>query len=222
MISTRSLIILCLFLIFQLNCNNNEPTELKMGNQNPVISGIIVSPPVISPGGKSFITVNASDPDRDTLFVSYSATEGSISLSNGMAVYKADSAETIAWITIEVNDRKGGIATGSANIIVTSNPPLISVTAQIVNSKTPEVPCLLFTAWSQETLLIDLIEVENPIGQIFTLDPFGAQIKEGEPFPLQDQGVCYTVHSGEYKFTFHLLRDINDNPFIFETTHLQP
>ncbi|MFQ6114039.1 MAG: hypothetical protein ACE5NG_08100, partial [bacterium] len=141
--------------------------------------------------------------------------------------FKADTVEGVAWVTATIADRKGGVTTGKATINILRNPPLITIGAQVVDTSTPEVQCLLFSALPQETIFLDNAIVENPIGERFVFDPLIVEMPGGLPFSLQDSGICYSIHSGEYKFIITYRESQNGlpvgNPIEFPTiTHVQP
>jgi hypothetical protein len=111
-------------LLFLAACSPNnplDPLENKPApgpNQNPEVIAVTAEPASLAPGQSATITVEALDPDGDALSYSWYASDGEI-LGNGNAVtFLAGHIPGTAYVDVEVNDGRGGVAGGSVVISI--------------------------------------------------------------------------------------------------------
>jgi hypothetical protein len=212
-----------IFTFVQIGClgGDSSTDPPPTGNAPPDISAISVQPFTIQPNGQASVAVAASDPNSDPIIFEYQATGGSIDGSNSAAVFTADATEGIAWIKVTVTDDEGLNRVGFASINKLLTPPLISIGVLSLDAANSTSQCLAFTLVTTEDIIMLNISVQNPIGQTFNF-PGTSFITAGQIFALQPQGSCYNLHSGNYRFTFTLRRNVAEDPFDFVVTHMQP
>lgn len=96
-------------------------TPVSGSNNNPTISSVTASSTSLSASETATITVSASDSDGDVIGYSYSATGGTVSGSSSTATYTAPTSAGTYTIQVTVTDGRGGSATGSVFVTVTSS-----------------------------------------------------------------------------------------------------
>ena len=100
-------------------------------NQPPVITSLTASAGLVSPSGSCQVRCVASDPDRDELNYTWSAS-GDISGEGSVATWTAPSAPGDYTIAVKVTDGRGGEATEQLTISVAVNHPprIVSLTSE--------------------------------------------------------------------------------------------
>jgi hypothetical protein len=115
------LIIGLLYLVFFISgCVQPNPAEgSSNGNSPPEINSIFTDPVFITVGTTANITVDASDPDGDALFYSWTAALGDIVGSGSQVKYTAAyCCVGVNTIHVEVKDSKGASVKGTIDIEV--------------------------------------------------------------------------------------------------------
>ncbi len=87
-------------------------------NDSPVINSVTLNPTTIQVEETATITVDASDPEGDSLIYAYSVSNGSISGTGNNATYTAPSSTGTYTIEVTVSDGSNNVST-SKDIIVT-------------------------------------------------------------------------------------------------------
>jgi len=111
-------------LLFLAACSPNNPLNpLEKApapgpNQNPTVISVTAEPASLAPGQSATITVEASDPDGDVLSYSWYVSGGKISGNGNKATFLADYTAGTAYVDVEVNDGRGGVAGGSVVISI--------------------------------------------------------------------------------------------------------
>lgn len=121
-------------------------TVTVIANNAPVISNITATPTMVVAGDSTDITCDATDPDLDTLSYSWSCSGGAVSGSGSAVSWTAPAADGDYSITAAVSDGKGGTASQSVTVTVSSNnaPVISSVTpspATVVAGGSSAVTC---------------------------------------------------------------------------------
>ncbi|SDC31515.1 MULTISPECIES: PKD domain-containing protein [unclassified Candidatus Frackibacter] len=94
--------------------------EIQVGsNDSPVINSVTISPSTIQVGETAIVTVDASDPEEDSLSYSYNTTNGSISDTGNSVTYTSPSSTGTYTIEVTVSDGSNSVST-SKDITVTS------------------------------------------------------------------------------------------------------
>jgi hypothetical protein len=103
-------------------------------NRLPTIAGLEADAEWIAPSGSVQLTCTASDPDGDGLSYQWSASDGGISGTGGVAVWTAPEQVGMYDITVVVDDGSDGKDTAFLTLIASNGPPPIidnlTVTAQ--------------------------------------------------------------------------------------------
>jgi hypothetical protein len=97
-----------------------QSVSITVTNHNPAISSLTTTPTSVVTGANSIIRCTASDPDGDALTYSWTITGGSISGTGSTVTWTAPSTAGTFYITVIVSDGKGGTATRSVSITVTT------------------------------------------------------------------------------------------------------
>lgn len=204
-------------------CGTDVPTNSRPPLSRAELAEIAVRPLTIAPGDSSVVTIRVLGGVLDTLMVTYEVDRGRIEGSGGRAVYRADSTEGVAWITVTLTGNQGSVTNGQATVNVFKEEPIMSVGVQALQASSVVGKCLLFSAVPSETLFFLRALIENPVGQTFEILgsptlPAGAH----QPVPLQEAGQCYTLQSGTWNFQFTLQRVNEQGSFVFNVAHIQP
>lgn len=204
-------------------CGTDIQTNSNAEIGRPQLAAIDATPFTIMPDDTSIITIRVLGADINTLTISYEATGGIIEGAGTQVLFIAGSTEGVAWITVTVDDGRGNISSGSATIRIVQDQPIMSVGVQVLDASSAEGQCLVFSALPAETLFFLRVVIENPVGQTFEVSGSATiPVPANQPFPLQFEGQCYTLHKGTYNLTFTLQRATDANSFAFNTTHVQP
>jgi outer membrane protein OmpA-like peptidoglycan-associated protein len=93
-------------------------------NRAPTVSSCAANPATVTAGQPVEITATASDPDNDQLTYSYSATGGKVSGTGAQAQFDSTGlAPGHYTVTCHVDDGKGGVADGTADVEVQAPAP---------------------------------------------------------------------------------------------------
>jgi hypothetical protein len=120
-----SRVLLPLALVVALGSCREYPTKPVgwLANHNPVISSVVAFPQLIGQGDSVMVTVNATDPDGDTLVYDWQTDArlhmrgddlgfGDLSntYSNSLILYRTTVTpiNDTAWVYCDVRDRRGG------------------------------------------------------------------------------------------------------------------
>jgi len=96
-----------------------EPPPAAPVNRPPTVR-VDCNPCALEGGGAATIRADATDPDGDTLTITWSATGGTIADTRAaMTQWKADTTPGPVTLTATVDDGRGGRATGATTIQVT-------------------------------------------------------------------------------------------------------
>ena len=98
-------------------------------NNPPVISSLVALPPVISSGEVSNITCSADDPDNTVLNYEWAAGSGSITGTGATIAWTAPESSGTYMVGCTVSDGEGGEDQQSVQVIVSSLPVIVSLTA---------------------------------------------------------------------------------------------
>ncbi|MCX5793646.1 MAG: hypothetical protein NTY45_15720 [Elusimicrobia bacterium] len=112
----------------------------------PQINSLTADPVVISTGGVSTITCNASDPDdNDPLFYTWTAADGALSNTDKyQTVWTAPIVIGTYTISCEVSDGEGGTAQAEVTVWVATGPVIMSLTpdpSRVQTGGTSNVTC---------------------------------------------------------------------------------
>jgi len=104
--------------------------EFDDANNPPSISDISADPETVSPGGASTITVNAEDPDGDTMEFEIEASGGDVVGSGPVWTWIAPEEEGEYLIEVTVSDPTGSSDSASLSItvleiVIPNSPPII-------------------------------------------------------------------------------------------------
>jgi hypothetical protein len=102
-----------------------EPPVGPDSNRAPEIRAMSVSPAVIALGGTAVISVDANDPDGDTIFYRFEATGGTVATDAGQpgrATYRNDGvARGSDQVRVTVTDSKNASTSGVASVTLQGN-----------------------------------------------------------------------------------------------------
>jgi len=113
-------IVAVLFSYAFTGCVKSFSPLLPALNNAPVISVFKTTPDTLQPNTTSVIDVVAADPENDRLNYEWMITGGSITGSGTSIAWKVPAIEGIFIVSVSVKDGRGGAATRSANVTVST------------------------------------------------------------------------------------------------------
>ncbi|MBU0701808.1 hypothetical protein KKE26_11060, partial [bacterium] len=166
-------------------------------NQLPVINSLTANPEMLAPGGTSFITCTATDPNNDTFVYTWTSGTGTITGTNSQIVWTSPLSSGTYSVTCEVSDGKGGIAQRDVQVVVVmgaNQPPVIgSLTA---------VPTTLAPGGTSTITCTATDPNGDPLGYTWTPDAgtilgTGSQVAWITPLPSGTYSVTCSVSDGK-------------------------
>ncbi len=97
--------------------------SLVPDNDPPVITKLETSASTVTAGGFIFITVEAEDPDRDSLAYEWAASAGAIEDSGAAIQWRAPQTTGAETVSVTVSDGNGGVARAHLTFYVINNDP---------------------------------------------------------------------------------------------------
>jgi hypothetical protein len=116
-------------------------------NADPVINSLAAVPSSVPPGGAAEVTCVAHDPDGDPLTYSWTSLAGTISGTGATVTWTAPGTVGTYAVICSVTDDRGGVASASVEIAVTSanhEPMIEALTATVqylAPGATSEITC---------------------------------------------------------------------------------
>lgn len=104
----------------------------NLDNSAPVISSLVASPSIVSPGGTVSLSASVSDADGDTLTYDWIASAGSLSSSSSASTsWTAPSQAGSYTLTLTVTDSRGATTTAQVSLAVRTSTGSAAVNASL-------------------------------------------------------------------------------------------